>query len=538
MTAEQTDFNQAAQQRLLLKRLLKGATTLAQAVAAAYGPHGRPVVIGTSDSQPLATRSGLAIAETLKLKDAVENAAAALIIQAARKTQEKAGGGASTTIILAEAILRESIKHILSGADSLNVQRELLHTAIAICDELNRLSKPCLDEATIAQVTTLAANGDPVLGQMIAHAFAAAGHDTVVLEEGAAHNDELKITQGLQFESSCIDEYFTGGATRIKLERPYIAIVDTVISDPASLTSLLKAVAQFSRPLLMIVTDVDTASLKALMMLLANNRRSAPKLVVVKPLAIGEHKHHWLEGLAVMIGGSVIASNTGSPIERAGLNALGTARSVWVTRNHTTLIGGGGSKRAIGAKIGQLRREIKKAASQHEKDGLRQCLTVLSTGVAVISLGGTTDLEIKDRKVLTERVLASASAAFDEGILPGGGVGLLLARNAINYLPDHNSDQAAAIQAMLRAAEEPLRWIVENAGGTPEVVVNRIVRNNDAHCGYNAATGEFGDVVEMGILDPTQTIRCALENATTAAGLIITESVISKGHVLQEMDLF
>jgi chaperonin GroEL len=537
MNAEQTDFNQADQQRLLLKRLLKGATTLAQAVAAAYGPHSRQVVIGTSDSQPFATRSGLAIAETIKLKDTVENAAAALIIQAARKTQEKTGGGASTTIILAEAILRESIKDILGGTDPLYVQRGLLGAAKVMSGALSRLSKPCMDELTIARVATLAARGDPVLGQMIAHAFAAAGHDTVVLKEGATHGDELKIIQGLQFESSCIDGYFTGGATRIKLERPYIAIVDTFISDHASLTSLLKAVAQFSRPLLMIVTDVDTASLKALMMLLANNRRSVPKLVVVKPLAMGEHKHHWLEGLAVMIGGNVIAGNTGSPIERAGLNQLGTARSVLVTRSHTTLIGGGGSKRVIGAKIGILRREIEKAASQHEKDGLRQNLTALSTGIAVISLGGTTDLEIKDRKALAERALASASAAFDEGILPGGGVGLLLARNAISDLQDHAPDQAAGIQVILNAVEEPLRRIVENGGGTPEVVVNRITRNNDRHCGYNAATAQFGDVVEMGIVDPTQTIRCALENAAMAAGQLIVDPVISKNHP-QEMELF
>ncbi len=498
-----------------LPRLLKGASSLARTVAAAFGPHGHPVIIETADGRSITTRSGLAIAETIRLGDEAENAAVVLMAQAARKTEEDTGGGASTTILLAEAILRESIDCILNGADLLKVRQGLLLASKALCDNLNRLSKSCSDEATITRIATVAANGDAKLGQLIAHASVIA-RDAVVLEGGTTLDDELTIAQGLQFESDCIDEYFNGGETQIDLGSPYIALADTVISNPTSLTSLLKAVAQFSRPLLMIATDIEIPSLRGLMMLLANNRRSAPKLLVVKPLAIGQQRQYWLEGLAVMIGGSVISNNTGFSIEEAGLNVLGTARSVWVTRKHTTLIGGGGSKRTIGAKIVELRREIEKAPSQPEKDGLRQSLAVLTGSVAMIRLGGATFLEMKEREVLAENALASTRAC-DEGVLPGGGAALLLARTAITDLHDHDSDRAGGMRAMLRAAEEPLRRIVETAGGTPQIAVDRITGNNHDNYGYNAVTGVFGDMKEMGILDPTRTIRRALENASSVA---------------------
>jgi chaperonin GroEL len=518
-----------------LTRLLKGASTLAQAVAPAYGPHGHSVIIETVDGRSIKTRSGLAIAETMRLKDVAENTAAGLMVQAARKTEEDAGGGASTTILLAEAMLRESINPILNGADPSKVRQGLLLASKAISNYLNHLSKSCSDETTITRIATVATNGDAKLGQLLAHAFVKT-RDTVVLEKGTTLDDESIITQGFQFESDCIDEYFTRGKTQIELESPYIALVDTIISNPNSLTALLRAVAQFSRPLLMIVTDIETQSLMGLMMLLASNRRSAPKLVIVKPLVIGEQRHYWLEGLTTLIGGSVISNNAGLSIESAGLNVLGTARGVWVTRKHTSLIGGGGSKRVIGDKVVKLRREIEKAPSQHEKDGLGQSLAVLTSSVALIRLGGATNLEIKQRKVLAESALA-LTRACDEGVLPGGGAGLLLGCNVIRNSQDQDPSQAIGIQAVLRAAEKPLRQIVENAGGTPEVVVNRIARNNDGHYGYNAATGEFGDMMEMGILDPTRTIRCALENAVSAASLIMNMVESTYESSMQELGM-
>jgi chaperonin GroEL len=285
----------------------------------------------------------------------------------------------------------------------------------------------------------------------------------------------------------------------------------------------------------MIAPHVETSSLKAQMILLANNRRTAPKLVIVKPLAIGEHQRHWLEGLAALIGGSVISDDAGSSIEGAGLNELGTARSVWIARNHTTLIGGGGSRRAIGDKVVKLRREIEKTTSQHEKDSLRQYLAVLSTGISVIHISGTTDHGIMERKTLAEGALAATKAACDEGIVPGAGTAFLLACNAIR---SGDSGQSEGMQAMLRAAEEPLRRIVENAGGKPQVVVDLITRNNKDNYGYNAVTGEFGDMVEMGILDSTRTIQCALENAVSAASLIMNMAASTEYEgTMQELEV-
>lgn len=529
MTVKQIEFNEVAQERLL-----KGARVLVKAVGVTCGPRGRQVVIEGAGGKGHSTRDGITVAESIDLKDTVENAGAALMRDAARRTAEQAGDGTSTTVVLAEAMLSEAIKATWSGSDPGAVRRGLLRATTAMGRELTRLAKPCQDETAVARVATIAANGDAELGALVASALHKAGMDgAVVIQEGARLGDELEVIEGMRFEGGCVDEHFLGGENRVDLETPYVLLADETISNAETLLPLLKTVSEFSRPLL-IVADVQG---HALATLVANHHRGTVKLAVVRPPAAGEQRRQVLEDMAALTGGQVAAPDTGTPVEKAGLNMLGSTRTAQVTLKHTTLVGGSGYRRGSGpgwqrgvdARISRLRREIDDAGTEAEADRLRRRLADLCASVSVIRLGAASELEMAERKARAGDALAAARAALAEGVLPGGGVALLRARQAVGDLPDDDPDEAAGIRAALRAAEAPLCRIVENAGGEPQVVVNRIAGHDNPDFGFNAATGKFGDMPEMEILDPARVVRCALENAASVAGLLITsESVIAE----------
>ncbi len=502
-------------------RMMEGVNLLAEAVRQTLGPKGRNVVLEKSFGAPTVTKDGVSVAKEIELKDKFMNMGAQMVKEVASKTSDVAGDGTTTATVLAQAIAREGMKSVAAGANPMDIKRGIDSAVAAAVEELKKLSKPCTDSKSIAQVGTISANNDEEIGRIIAEAMDKVGKEGVItVEEGSGLENELDVVEGMQFDRGYLSPYFiTNQETMtVELEDPYILIHDKKISSIRDLLPVLEKVAKSGKPLLLIAEDVEG---EALATLVVNNMRGILKACAVKAPGFGDRRKAMLEDIAILTGGKVISEEVGLTLEKAELADLGRARKVRVDKENTTIVDGAGSKEAIEGRIQQLRREIEDATSDYDREKLQERLAKLAGGVAVIKVGAATEVEMKEKKARVEDALHATRAAVEEGIVPGGGVALIRAQAALQDLQGKNHDQTVGIQILRRAIEEPLRQIVRNAGEEPSVVVNK-VKEGSGNFGYNAATGEYGDMIEMGILDPTKVTRSALQNAASVAGLLLT----------------
>ncbi len=502
-------------------RMMEGVNLLAEAVRQTLGPKGRNVVLEKSFGAPTVTKDGVSVAKEIELKDKFMNMGAQMVKEVASKTSDVAGDGTTTATVLAQAIAREGMKSVAAGANPMDIKRGIDSAVAAAVEELKKLSKPCTDSKSIAQVGTISANNDEEIGRIIAEAMDKVGKEGVItVEEGSGLENELDVVEGMQFDRGYLSPYFiTNQETMtVELEDPYILIHDKKISSIRDLLPVLEKVAKSGKPLLLIAEDVEG---EALATLVVNNMRGILKACAVKAPGFGDRRKAMLQDIAILTGGKVISEEVGLTLEKAELADLGRARKVRVDKENTTIVDGAGSKEAIEGRIQQLRREIEDATSDYDREKLQERLAKLAGGVAVIKVGAATEVEMKEKKARVEDALHATRAAVEEGIVPGGGVALIRAQAALQDLQGKNHDQTVGIQILRRAIEEPLRQIVRNAGDEPSVVVNK-VKEGSGNFGYNAATGEYGDMIEMGILDPTKVTRTALQNAASVAGLLLT----------------
>ncbi len=502
-------------------RMMEGVNLLAEAVRQTLGPKGRNVVLEKSFGAPTVTKDGVSVAKEIELKDKFMNMGAQMVKEVASKTSDVAGDGTTTATVLAQAIAREGMKSVAAGANPMDIKRGIDSAVAAAVEELKKLSKPCTDSKSIAQVGTISANNDEEIGRIIAEAMDKVGKEGVItVEEGSGLENELDVVEGMQFDRGYLSPYFiTNQETMtVELEDPYILIHDKKISSIRDLLPVLEKVAKSGKPLLLIAEDVEG---EALATLVVNNMRGILKACAVKAPGFGDRRKAMLQDIAILTGGKVISEEVGLTLEKAELADLGRARKVRVDKENATIVDGAGSKEAIEGRIQQLRREIEDATSDYDREKLQERLAKLAGGVAVIKVGAATEVEMKEKKARVEDALHATRAAVEEGIVPGGGVALIRAQAALQDLQGKNHDQTVGIQILRRAIEEPLRQIVRNAGDEPSVVVNK-VKEGSGNFGYNAATGEYGDMIEMGILDPTKVTRTALQNAASVAGLLLT----------------
>ncbi len=502
-------------------RMMEGVNLLAEAVRQTLGPKGRNVVLEKSFGAPTVTKDGVSVAKEIELKDKFMNMGAQMVKEVASKTSDVAGDGTTTATVLAQAIAREGMKSVAAGANPMDIKRGIDSAVAAAVEELKKLSKPCTDSKSIAQVGTISANNDEEIGKIIAEAMDKVGKEGVItVEEGSGLENELDVVEGMQFDRGYLSPYFiTNQETMtVELEDPYILIHDKKISSIRDLLPVLEKVAKSGKPLLLIAEDVEG---EALATLVVNNMRGILKACAVKAPGFGDRRKAMLQDIAILTGGKVISEEVGLTLEKAELADLGRARKVRVDKENTTIVDGAGSKEAIEGRIQQLRREIEDATSDYDREKLQERLAKLAGGVAVIKVGAATEVEMKEKKARVEDALHATRAAVEEGIVPGGGVALIRAQATLQDLQGKNHDQTVGIQILRRAIEEPLRQIVRNAGEEPSVVVNK-VKEGSGNFGYNAATGEYGDMIEMGILDPTKVTRSALQNAASVAGLLLT----------------
>ncbi len=502
-------------------RMMEGVNLLAEAVRQTLGPKGRNVVLEKSFGAPTVTKDGVSVAKEIELKDKFMNMGAQMVKEVASKTSDVAGDGTTTATVLAQAIAREGMKSVAAGANPMDIKRGIDHAVHVAVEELKKLSKPCTDNKSIAQVGTISANNDEEIGRIIAEAMDKVGKEGVItVEEGSGLENELDVVEGMQFDRGYLSPYFITNqeAMTVELEDPYILIHDKKISSIRDLLPILEKVAKSGKPLLLIAEDVEG---EALATLVVNNMRGILKGCAVKAPGFGDRRKAMLQDIAILTGGKVISEEVGLTLEKAELEDLGRARKVRVDKENTTIVDGAGSKEAIEGRIQQLRREIDEATSDYDREKLQERLAKLAGGVAVIKGGAATEGGMKEKKTRVEDALHATRAAVEEGIVPGGGVALIRAQAALQGLEGKNHDQTVGIQILRRAVEEPLRQIVRNAGDEPSVVVNKVKEGN-GNFGYNAATGQFGDMIEMGILDPTKVTRTALQNAASVAGLLLT----------------
>ena len=502
-------------------RVMAGVNVLADAVKVTLGPRGRNVILSREWGPPLVANSGVVVAREIELEDPFENMGAQLAKQVAARTSELAGDGTTTATVLAQAIVREGMKCVTAGMNPMDLKRGIDRAVEAVVDALHRLSKPCATNQEIAQVAAISANNDAAVGKIIAEAMAAVSNQGVItVEEGRGLATELEVQEGLQFDRGYLSPYFiTHPDTRTaELDEPYILLTDRRIGSIRDLLGLLEAVAKSSRPLLVIAQEVEG---EALATLVVNHLRGILKTVAVKAPEFGQKQRTALDDIAVLTGATLITDEAGLPLEKVTLEHLGQARRVMVDANDTTLIGGGGAHEKIASHVASIRSQIPRAASQVEREALVTRAAKLAGGVAVIKVGGDTETAMKEKKSRIEDAMHATRAAVDEGILPGGGVALIRASVAMGVVRGDNHDQTAGIELTLRALEEPLRQIVANAGAEPSVVVDE-VRSQTGSYGFNASTNAFGDMIEMGVLDPTKVTRCALQNAASIASLILT----------------
>src|ERR1700730_7477343 len=520
MPAKEVRFSDDARQRMF-----RGVNILANAVKATLGPKGRNAVLEKSFGAPTVTKDGVSVAKEIELKDKFENMGAQMVKEVASNTSDEAGDGTTTATVLAQAIIREGLKAVASGRNPMDVKRGIDKGVIVATEELEKLSKPCKDSKAIAQVGTISANSDESIGKTIADAMEKVGKEGVItVEEGSGLDNELEVVEGMQFDRGYLSPYFINNPQNqtAELEKPLILLADKKISNIREMLPLLEGVAKAGRPLLVIAEDVEG---EALATLVVNNIRGILKVSAVKAPGFGDRRKAMLQDIAVLTGGTVISDEVGLSLEKATLNDLGDAKKIVVEKENTTIIDGAGKASDIKARIESIRQQAEEATSDYDKEKLQERVAKLSGGVAVIKVGAATEIEMKEKKARVEDALHATRAAVEEGVVPGGGVALIRAQKSLDKLVGANDDQTTGIKILARSIEEPLRQIVANAGEDAAVVLNR-VREGKGTFGYNAATNEYGDMIEMGILDPTKVTRLALQNAASVAGLLLTTEVM------------
>ncbi|MDD5385055.1 MAG: chaperonin GroEL [Gallionella sp.] len=516
MPAKQVLFHDAAR-----ARIMEGVNILADAVKVTLGPRGRNVILERAYGPPLVANSGVVVAKEIGLAGKFENMGAQMVKEVASKTSDMAGDGTTTATVLAQAIVREGMKFVAAGMNPMDLKRGIDKAVTATVDELRKISRPCTTNREISQVGAISANADTAVGEIIALAMEKVGKEgAITIEDGKSLQNELEVVEGMQFDRGYLSPYFINNPEKliVALDEPYILLHDKKIGNIRELLPLLEQITNAGRTLIIIAEDVEG---EALATLVINNIRGILKAVAVKPPGFGDRRRAMLEDIAILTGGTVIAEEAGLTLEKATLKNLGQAKRVEVGKDDTTLVGGAGDPEIIQNRIRQIRKQIDEATSKYDREKLQERAAKLSGGVAVIKVGSATETGMKEKKTRIEDALHATRAAVEEGILPGGGVALLRARAAMAALQADNSEQEAGIKIVLRALEEPLRQIVANAGGEPSVVLNKVLEGKGSF-GYNAATEEYGDLIEMGVLDPTKVTRCALQNAASIASLILT----------------
>lgn len=521
-----------------LQRMACGATILAQAVKATLGPRGRNVVIQKPFGGPAITKDGVAVAKEVELEDQFENMGAQMVKEVAAKTSEIAGDGTTTATVLAQSLFQEGLKSVAAGMNPMDIKRGIDKAVEAAVEELKHLSIPCEDSKAIAQVGTVSANGDEEIGGLIASAMEKVGKEGVItVEEGTGLANELEIVEGMQFDRGYLSPYFINKPEEMnaELEEAFVLLYDKKLSNIRDLLPLLEAVAKSGKPLLVIAEDVEG---EALATLVVNAARGIIKAAAVKAPGFGDRRKAMLQDIAILTGGKVISEETGLTLEKASLDELGSARKVIVAKETTTLVGGNGEPEAIQARIKQIRREMDDATSDYDKEKLQERLAKLSGGVAELKVGGATETAMKEKKDRVEDAMHATRAAVEEGVVPGGGVALVRMMQALQTqgLKGVNTDQNIGIKIVLRAMEQPLREIVVNAGLEPSIVLNK-VKERQGNYGFNAQTSEYGDMIEMGILDPSKVVRVALQNAASIAGLMITTEAMIAEAPKKEMEV-
>ncbi|MDA0679967.1 MAG: chaperonin GroEL [Proteobacteria bacterium] len=537
MAAKEVRFGNDARQKMFA-----GVNVLANAVKVTLGPKGRNVVLDKSYGAPTVTKDGVSVAKEIELEDKFENMGAQMVKEVASQTSDVAGDGTTTATVLAQAILREGLKSVAAGMNPMDLKRGIDKATTAIIAQLKKLSTPCEDEKAISQVGSISANSDMEVGEIISKAMQKVGKEGVItVEEGSGLENELDVVEGMQFDRGYLSPYFINDAASqsVELDNPLILLFDKKISNIRDLLPVLEGVAKASRPLLIISEDVEG---EALATLVVNNIRGIVKVAAVKAPGFGDRRKAMLQDIAILTGGQVISEEVGLSLEKATLDDLGEAKKVQITKENTTLIDGKGRAADIKGRVDQINAEIAESSSDYDKEKLQERVAKLSGGVAVIKVGAATEVEMKEKKARVEDALHATRAAVEEGVVAGGGVAFIRAVSVLAKLKGDNDDQNVGINILRRAIEEPLRQIVRNAGGDASVVLNAVAKGKGNY-GYNAATGEYGDMIEMGILDPTKVTRYALQNAASVSGLLLTtEAMIADapksdagGHAMPDM---
>ncbi len=517
MSAKEVKFSSDARERML-----RGVDTLANAVKVTLGPKGRNVVLDKAFGAPRITKDGVSVAKEIELEDKFENMGAQMVREVASKTNDIAGDGTTTATVLAQAIVKEGAKAVAAGMNPMDLKRGVDLAAAEAVKALTAASKTITTSEEVAQVGTISANGDTQVGKDIAEAMQKVGNEGVItVEEAKSLETELEVVEGMQFDRGYLSPYFVTNADKMMadLEKPYILLHEKKLSNLQAMLPILEAVVQSARPLLIIAEDVEG---EALATLVVNKLRGGLKIAAVKAPGFGDRRKAMLEDIAILTGGTVISEDLGIKLENVTLDMLGTAEKVSITKENTTIVDGAGSKDDISGRVGQIKAQIEETTSDYDREKLQERLAKLAGGVAVIRVGGATEIEVKEKKDRVDDALNAARAAVEEGIVPGGGTALLRAKKAVEALKSDNADIAAGIKIVLRALEAPIRQIAENAGVEGSIVVGKIQENDDAAFGFNAQTEEFVNMIEAGIIDPTKVVRTALQDAASVAGLLIT----------------
>jgi chaperonin GroEL len=516
MPAKEVRFHENAR-----SKMVHGLNILADAVKVTLGPKGRNVVLERSFGAPTVTKDGVSVAKEIELKDKFENMGAQMVKEVASKTSDVAGDGTTTATVLAQAIVREGMKFVASGMNPMDLKRGIDKAVSAVVDELKKISKPCSSSKEIAQVGSISANSDSDIGKIIADAMEKVGKEGVItVEDGKSLENELELVEGMQFDRGYLSPYFINNPEKQMslLEDPYVLLYDKKVSSIRELLPLLEQVAKAGKPLLIIAEEVEG---EALATLVVNNIRGILKTCAVKAPGFGDRRKAMLEDMAILTGGTVISEELGLKLENATLKDLGKAKKVEAGKENTIIIDGAGVKKDIEGRVKQIRVQIDEATSDYDKEKLQERVAKLAGGVAVIKVGAATEVEMKEKKARVEDALHATRAAVEEGVVPGGGVAYIRAKQAIGKMKGSNEDQEAGIKIVLRALEEPLRIIVDNAGAEPSVVLNKVLEGKGNY-GFNAQTEEYGDLVQQGVIDPTKVTRTALQNAASVASLMLT----------------
>jgi chaperonin GroEL len=516
MSAKDVRFGEDAR-----KQMIKGVNVLADAVKVTLGPKGRNVVLDKSFGAPTVTKDGVSVAKEIELENKFQNMGAQMVKEVASKTSDVAGDGTTTATVLAQSMLTEGLKAVAAGMNPMDLKRGIEKAVVQTVEELKKMSTPCTDTTAIAQVGTISANSDKEIGEIIAEAMEKVGKEGVItVEDGSGLANELDVVEGMQFDRGYLSPYFINDqqSMSVELEDPYILLHDKKISNVRDMLPLLESVAKSGKSLLIIAEDVEG---EALATLVVNTIRGIVKVAAVKAPGFGDRRKAMLEDIAVLTGGTVVSEEVGLSLEKATLEELGSAKKIQITKENTTIIDGAGNHDDIEGRVKQIRAQIEESTSDYDREKLQERVAKLAGGVAVIKVGAATEVEMKEKKARVEDALHATRAAVEEGVVPGGGVALIRALTVIAGLKGENDDQNMGIKIACRAMEEPLRQIVINAGGEGSVVLNRVVEG-EGNFGFNAATGEFEDMIKAGILDPTKVVRSALQNASSIASLMVT----------------